>query len=139
MEHFTEIMTISEHPGSVITTLLSNEVVFEDFENRIMREQEDRDKIVRSLFTLARADLIDEVDEIRDIFRSQKNPSGGLIEISSEREHKEVIMTFSFLMNEANQDFALFIFFGGKANPQTSVLDGTLHAIEVLSKIQSEY
>lgn len=135
---FKELMSITEHSHGVATTLISDVVSFEDFENGIKRREEERDEIVKSLFTLSRAQLSDEINEIRDYYLKRENGNSWNIEKSEKTEHDNIIINLSFLMNNEGE-FGLLVYFGGKADSNTSIIDGLLHAIEIVSAIEAEY
>lgn len=137
-EEFKELMLITEHSHGVATALISDVVSFEDFENRIARSKQERDEIVKSLFVLARAQLTDEINDIRDLYVPRNNGEDWSIDKSDDPAHNDITMSLSFAMND-NGDFELFVYFGGKANPQTSIIDGLLHAIEVVLSVESDF
>lgn len=81
--------------------------------------------LLLAFFTLA-------FDTLQKDFKSAK----GKIEISPDPEHRRVISVVRGAL--LNGELQLLVYFGGEADPNTSLKAGLLHVVEVLATVRDE-
>lgn len=115
-----EVAQITELPGDKVVFLLN-----ERFMNTV--EENMKDKIVQSFFTLARDQLMNEAENPHSLEIVRKSP---LV------EHQYVIMAISFLLDD-NNNFSLVTYFGGYSRNEITYREGLIHAAKVVSTIEA--
>ena len=116
-----EAALITEHPGGLATLALNTEL----FEPLSLRE---RDTLIRTILTLSRANLTNDLDTLEDAERT--------IDVSPNRDHQGVVMQLRVLVTPAG-GFTLLTHFGGEADPETKLCDALSHALEVVATCEN--
>lgn len=109
MQVAKEFLSITEVPGENAVILLDSLGLPDDVFSGV----------VGASFVLAFQQLTEELQDV-----------SGVIEISPDPSLKEAITSIKFLL--VDDEFQLLTYFGGLADPTTSLHDGLLHIAEIL-------
>lgn len=116
---FTEVAVITEHVNKNVSLMLS-EPFFKKYKNG------QQQRIIHALYVLAKNKLSHDMTLA---------PIEETIPISGDDNHNDFVAVIKLLVND-NADFEMLSYFGGQANPETSLQEGIQHLGEIIETLQ---
>lgn len=115
-----EVMHLRENAEGEVVVLLDEE---------LMRGLDSmaQTTLIRSVFIMATDQLVRDIED---------NPSG-LVEVSPDPNLSEAVSAVSMLVDSYGL-FNLLVQFGGRVNPETTLVDGLLHVMGIVQGIREE-
>lgn len=115
-----EVMHLRENAEGEVVVLLDEE---------LMRglDSMSQTTLIRSVFIMATDQLVRDIED---------NPSG-LVEVSPDPKLSEAVSAVSMLVDSYGL-FNLLVQFGGRVNPETTLVDGLLHVMGIVQGIREE-
>lgn len=121
-EIYKELLWIAEYPNKEAVMVM-------DEETSARYSDEEKKTFIDSLLTLA-------LDKLTvDLLNVAINDDSQTVPLSVDPRHENIVVGFSFLMNN-EKDFDLLLYFGGKVDPSTELSNGIYHAAKILQTIQ---
>ena len=117
-EVFTELVWIAEYPDKKSGILVDGAV----FDNFTKKEQT---ALIKSLIVIGLEKLSKDYENAPDVLT---------INISPNPDHDNIVSGVSLLMN-SEKDVEILVYFGKKANPETTVKESLLHVMKVLRTV----
>lgn len=117
-EVFTELVWIAEYPDKKSVILVDGAV----FNNFTKKEQT---ALIKSLIVIGLEKLSKDYENA---------PDDLTINISPNPDHDNIVSGVSLLMN-SEKDVEILVYFGKKANPETTVKESLLHVMKVLRTV----
>jgi len=111
----TELALLTEHANGKATFAL-NDSLLEGLNHK------ERDKVISSTLKMTRKSLLNDLE----LPLGQRR-----IEISADPSHEKFVMQLRMLLNERGE-FSLLTYFGGEADPRTTLQLGLAHALQVV-------
>lgn len=115
-----EAAIVTEHASGFATLALNNDLLDG-------LEKDEQEQMVKSLLILARKKLAQDIST---------SPRDRKITLSIDQAHKECVLQLKLLVAPSGK-FTLLTYFGGAAEPTTSLRLGLHHAVEVLAAVES--
>ena len=124
VKYAVECISVTEIPGRDAVVVLN-----EDLFNPLREDPDEFTGLIRSFCVMARAQLSQDLANTN---------SDSLVPVSNEERLSGVVMEIAMALGDDGQ-FVLLTRYGGRVDPRKSLREALVHAMEVISVVESQY
>lgn len=124
VNYAVECISVTEIPGKDAVVVLN-----EDLFSPLREDPDEFTGLIRSFCVMARAQLSQDL---------ANTDSGSLVPVSDEERLSVVVMEIVMALGDDGR-FVLLTRYGGRVDPRKSLREALVHAMEVISVVESQY
>lgn len=124
VKYAVECISVTEIPGKDAVVVLN-----EDLFSPLREDPDEFTGLIRSFCVMARAQLSQDLANTN---------SDSLVPVSDEERLSGVVMEIAMALGDDGR-FVLLTRYGGRVDPRKSLRDALVHAMEVISVVESQY